>query len=90
MLIQEIPKMADNQCNLHRQFTSLPGIGKLSQCIALYQYEKTLDNTYAAQTQTQPCGFDEENSIMMICCPDDYVMSSPASLKQATRFRGTG
>ena len=90
VFIQEIPKMADNQCNLNGQFSTLPGIGELSQCVPLNRCARILDNTYAPQNQTQPCGFDEENSIMMICCPDDYVTSRTASLKQATRFRGIG
>eukprot|EP00091_Calanus_sinicus_P019522 TRINITY_DN4932_c0_g1_i5.p1 TRINITY_DN4932_c0_g1~~TRINITY_DN4932_c0_g1_i5.p1 ORF type:complete len:448 (+),score=93.77 TRINITY_DN4932_c0_g1_i5:138-1481(+) len=88
VLIQEIPTMADKQCNLNGQFTTLPGIGELSQCVPINQCKKILDNTYAPQNQTQPCGFDEDNSLLMICCPDDYVTSNAASMEQAPRFPG--
>jgi len=86
ILIQEIPKMADNQCQLNGQFTNLPDIGELSQCVPLNQCGKILGSDNAPQTSAQPCGFDEKNSMMMICCPKDYVTSSPVKSEQKPRF----
>eukprot|EP00092_Neocalanus_flemingeri_P019183 GFUD01020782.1.p1 GENE.GFUD01020782.1~~GFUD01020782.1.p1 ORF type:complete len:726 (+),score=150.54 GFUD01020782.1:33-2210(+) len=83
--VQEIPKMADKECRNNGQFTNLPGIGELSQCVPLNQCGKILDNAFAPQTQVQPCGFDESEEVMMICCPDDYV-TEPESLEQKPRF----
>ena len=82
--------MGDKQCNLNVQFTNLSEIRELSQCFPLNQCEQILDNTYAPRTQTQVCGFDEVNSSMMICCPVNYVTSSPASLEQIPRFARNG
>jgi len=88
--IQEIPKMGDNECNLNGQYTTLPDIGELSQCVPLNRCGKILDSDTAPQTQVQPCGFDEDNSVMMICCPEDYVTATPDKIQQQPRFPQNG
>ena len=88
--IQETTKMADNKCNHNGQYNTLPGIGELSQCVPLNRCGKILDSDTAPQTQVQPCGFDEDNSIMMICCPEDYVTATPDKMQQQPRFPQNG
>jgi hypothetical protein len=69
--VQEIPKMSDHECRQNGQYKNLAGFGELSQCVPLNQCGKILDNEYSPKNQTQHCGFDENQQIMMICCPED-------------------
>ena len=77
--------MADKECRVKGQFTTLPNIGKLSQCVPLNQCGKVLDNDYAPQNQTLLCGFDEGNKLLMVCCPDIFV-TKPKTIEQKPRF----
>jgi len=88
--IQELPKMSDNECKDNGQYTTINGTLELSQCVPLNQCGKILDNEYAPRTQVKPCGFDEDNSVMMICCPEDFVTATPVKTEQKPRFPQRG
>jgi len=45
-----------------------------------------VDNPQAPQTHLIPCGFDETEKLMMVCCPDEMVEEPNDSLKQEARF----
>jgi len=85
IFVQDIPKMADKECRVNGQFLTLDGIGEISQCVAINQCGKVLDSDVAPQTQTLPCGFDEAEKLLMVCCPEDAV-TKPESIKQKPRF----
>ena len=51
----------------------LPGFGPLSQCVAINKCSKLLDNSNAPATQVLPCGFDQKQKLMKICCPPTHV-----------------
>jgi len=62
------------------------GDGKvLSNCVPLNRCAQLLDYPNAPVTVTQPCGFDEEESSLMICCPDEFT-TEPVKLDQEPRF----
>ena len=52
---------------------NLPGLGPLSQCVAINKCSKLLDNSTAPEQQILPCGFDQKQKLMKICCPPAYV-----------------
>merc|ERR1712032_1625271 len=45
-----------------------------------------VDNEQAPQTHLIPCGFDETEKLMMVCCPDEMVEEPDKSLEQEARF----
>jgi len=62
------------------------GDGKvLSNCVPLNQCAELLEYPNAPVTVTQPCGFDEEESSLMICCPEEFT-TEPIKLHQDPRF----
>ena len=77
-----IPKIADDFCP---SGIELPGLGSLTDCVALDSCPAILDNSNAPLNQTLPCGFDQERKIMKICCPSDLVKEAE-SLAQVPRF----
>jgi len=77
-----IPKIADDFCP---PGIDLPGLGSLTDCVALDSCPAILDNSNAPHNQTLPCGFDAERNIMKICCPSDLVKEAE-SLAQEPRF----
>jgi len=87
--IQETPKMSDKQCSVNGAYSNVPGFGNLTSCVPINRCGKILDDSYAPQKQVLPCGFDEESSLLMICCPEDLV-TSPVSMTQKPRFPRNG
>ena len=68
-----VPTMAERTCNA----TALPEISLLglhtATCTTINRCPKLLDNPTAPQTHIIPCGFDETEKLMMVCCPDEMV-----------------
>ena len=68
-----VPTMAERTCNA----TALPEISLLAlntaRCTTINRCPKLLDNPTAPQTHIIPCGFDEIEKLMMVCCPDEMV-----------------
>jgi len=58
----------------------------LSQCVPINQCAQLLDYPNAPVTVTQPCGFDEEESNLMICCPQEFVKPTPEKIHPEPRF----
>ena len=85
------PKMSDKSCNVSQipNIVHLPGINKetnAATCTAINRCPSMVDNPQAPQTHLIPCGFDETEKLMMVCCPDEMVEDPNDSLKQEARF----
>eukprot|EP00092_Neocalanus_flemingeri_P037709 GFUD01041055.1.p1 GENE.GFUD01041055.1~~GFUD01041055.1.p1 ORF type:complete len:698 (+),score=145.05 GFUD01041055.1:85-2178(+) len=58
----------------------------LSNCVPINRCAQLLDTYPSAPiTVTQPCGFDEESSSLMICCPEEFT-TDPVEIAQEPRF----
>ena len=79
--------MGDRSCAPYGAYAFLPGLGNLTECVPLNRCGKILENHYAPNNQTQPCGFDTESQMMMICCPPEHV-TEPLNIRQEPRFPG--
>ena len=77
--------MGDLSCAPYGQYAFLPGLGNLTECVPLNRCGKILENFNAPKNQTQPCGFDTESEMMMICCPPELV-TEPQPFRQEPRF----
>merc|ERR1711963_1393873 len=90
------PKMSEKSCNitLLPNVALLPGINsetKAATCTTINRCPKMVDNDAAPTTHLIPCGFDETEKLMMVCCPDEVVEEEPDnSLKQEPRFPKPG
>jgi len=85
------PTMADKSCNstLLPNVLQLPGINNetyAATCTTVNRCPGMVDNEQAPQTHLIPCGFDETEKLMMVCCPDEMVEEPDDSLKQEARF----
>jgi hypothetical protein len=89
--VVDLPKMADKSCNatLLANVAYLPGINKetnAATCTTINRCPNMVDNKEAPTTHLIPCGFDETEKLIMVCCPDEMVEEPDNSLKQAPRF----
>jgi len=76
------PTMADRTC----YNTPLPGTEfVLKNCVTLNRCSQLLQYPHAPATVFQPCGFDEEESSLMICCPEELT-TEPVEIVQPPRF----
>ena len=66
-------QIADDYCPTGVNQIDLAGFGVLSKCVAINQCSELLDNRNAPLNQTLPCGFDQEQNLVKICCPSAYV-----------------
>ena len=66
-------KVSDQSCNPYGQFAVLPGIGNLTDCVAINKCYDLLDANDAPLSRLITCGFDEKENLMMICCPTEKV-----------------
>ena len=85
------PKMADKSCNatLLANVAFLPGINnetKAATCTTINRCPNMVNNEKAPTTHLIPCGFDETEKLIMVCCPDEMVEEPDESLKQKPRF----
>ena len=62
-------QMGDNSCAQGPAIGELPGLGLLTECVSLDSCPSVLDNPRAPENQTLICGFDEQKSLLKICCP---------------------
>ena len=65
--------------------TSIPDGKVLSKCVPINRCTEILEYTEAPITVMQPCGFDMEQSAMMICCPEELT-TDPVDTVQKPRF----
>ena len=82
-------KVSDDSCNPYGQFATLPGIGTLTECVAISKCYNLLNATDAPLSRTITCGFDEELNLMKICCPPEMV-TEPQEVTVAPRFPKNG
>ena len=78
--------MAEKSCAPYGSYAYLPEFGNLTECVPLNRCGKILDNHNAPDNQTQPCGFDTESEMMMICCPPELITEPQLELRQKPRF----
>ena len=45
----------------------------MSECVTIDSCPSLLNNPTAPATTVIPCGFDEQQSVVKICCPEDQV-----------------
>ena len=81
-----LPPMAEESCAPYGAYAYLPEFGNLTECVPLNRCGKILDNHNAPNNQTQPCGFDTESEMMMICCPPELITEPQLELRQKPRF----
>ena len=62
-------QMGDDSCAQAPSIGELPGLGLLTECVGLDSCPGVLDNPRAPENQTLICGFDEQKSLLKICCP---------------------
>ena len=86
VVLVTLPTMAEKNCAPYGAYAYLPGLGNLTECVPLNRCGKILDNHFAPNNQTQPCGFDTESEMMMICCPPELVTEPQLELRQKPRF----
>jgi len=89
--VQARPKMADRSCNTTSvpNVLQLPGINNetyAATCTNINRCPNMVDNEQAPYTHLIPCGFDETEKLLMVCCPDEMVEDPDNSLKQEPRF----
>lgn len=65
--------------------TSIPDGKVLSECVPINRCTEILNSPDAPVTVIQPCGFDKEQSAMMICCPKELT-TNPVDAAQKPRF----
>ena len=90
-IVVEQPTMADKSCNstLLPNVLQLPGINNVTYaatCTTINRCPNMVNNDQAPQTHLIPCGFDETEKLMMVCCPVEMVEEPDNSLKQEARF----
>ena len=59
--------------NSANALTTEKGPGVLSECVTIDSCPSLLNNPTAPATTVIPCGFDEQQSVVKICCPEDQV-----------------
>merc|ERR1712198_782887 len=79
---EESPKVADGFC----PGFEIPIFGALTECVTINSCPQLLENSNAPNNQTLPCGFDETNNLLKICCPKDFVQDSQ-DFSQSPRFK---
>ena len=89
--VLEAPTMADKSCNvtLLPIVPLLPGINNetyAATCTTINRCPTMVDNEQAPETHILPCGFDETEKLLMVCCPDEMVEEPEDFLKQEARF----
>ena len=86
--VVEEPKMSDKTCELSSvpNVQYLPGLNGTATCTTINRCPNMVDNESAPQTHLIPCGFDEAEKLLMVCCPDEMVENPDDSLKQKPRF----
>eukprot|EP00092_Neocalanus_flemingeri_P070336 GFUD01086316.1.p1 GENE.GFUD01086316.1~~GFUD01086316.1.p1 ORF type:complete len:596 (-),score=125.76 GFUD01086316.1:106-1893(-) len=57
----------------------------LSNCVPINRCAQLLEYPDAPVTTMLPCGFDEEESSLMICCPEEFT-TDPVEIVQEPRF----
>lgn len=69
------PLMSDQSCDPERVsgVELIPGFVKTALCVRISRCEGILQSEDAPQTSVVPCGFNEDLSQMMICCPEEKV-----------------
>ena len=85
--MENSPKMADKTCSIDivPNVASIPGFQSSASCVGINQCPGVVDISTAPLTSIMTCGFDEAESQMMVCCPDEMVQS-PKAVVQDPRF----
>ena len=79
--------MSDRSCDpeLVNGIGQLPGLVTTAVCVQMNRCQGILESEEAPQTSAIPCGFDQDSSQMMICCPQEKV-SDEIETTQAPRY----
>ena len=79
--------MSDRSCDpdLVNGIGQLPGLVTTAVCVQMNRCQGILESEKAPQTSAIPCGFDQDSSQMMICCPQEKV-SDEIETTQAPRY----
>ena len=57
-----------------KTLSGVKGPGVLSECVTIHRCPSLLENATAPSTlAVLPCGFDEEQNVVKICCPEEQV-----------------
>ena len=80
------PTMADKTCDvsLVPNVPAIPGFADSGSatCVGINRCPGVVDNPAAPQTHIIPCGFDDSQNTMMVCCPDKMVVQEKAVVQE--------